>query len=460
MLETLLAAVVILLLVVIVLQVLLFRQRSAAGMSPLQHRLDSIERGQERTERTIRDEIAKGRDETGAQARGMREEMGASLKQVGDSMARNLGEMSRAQRNQFDSLLRSLGSLTESNERRLDNLKTAVDGKLQLIRDDNAKQLEQMRQTVDEKLQGALEQRLGESFRLVSERLEQVHKGLGEMQTLAHGVGDLKRVLSNVKVRGTWGETQLGALLEQVLTPDQYATNVATRAGSSERVEFAIKLPGRGNGEKDAVWLPIDAKFPQENYQRLVDAHERADADGAEAARKQLETHIRGSARDICDKYLDPPQTTDFAILFLPTEGLYAEVVRRTGLVEILQRECRVVVAGPTTLWALLNSLQMGFRTLAIQKRSGEVWSTLGAVKTEFGKFGVVLDKVQKKLQEASNVVEDATRRRRAVERKLRGVEALSEPEAVALLAGTGGIGTPHITAEPGAGAWGDPQRG
>jgi DNA recombination protein RmuC len=320
----------------------------------------------------------------------------------------------------------------------MEGLRAALEGKLQQIREDNARQLEEVRRTVDEKLQGTLEQRLGESFRLVSERLEQVHRGLGEMQTLAHGVGDLKRVLANVKVRGTWGEVQLGTLLEQVLTPEQYAANVATREHSPERVEFAIRLPGRGDHPAEPVWLPIDAKFPQEDYQRLLDAHDRADAEGIEHAARALEARVRQSARDICQKYLNPPRTTDFAVMFLPTEGLYAEVIRRSGLTEQLQRECRVIVAGPTTLWAVLNSLQMGFRTLAIQQRSSEVWAVLGAVKTEFGKFGAVLDRVQKKLQEASNVVEDAGRRRRVMERTLRGVEALPEPDAEALLAGPG----------------------
>jgi DNA recombination protein RmuC len=277
-----------------------------------------------------------------------------------------------------------------------------------------------------------LEQRLGESFRSVSERLEQVHRGLGEMQTLASGVGDLKKVLSNVKVRGTWGEVQLGNLLEQVLTPDQYATNVATNEFNGARVEFAIRLPGHDLGP---VWLPIDAKFPVEDYQRLADAQEAGDPAGADAAAKQLEMRIRQCARDICTKYLNPPQTTDFAIMFLPTEGLYAEVVRRTGLVDAIQRECRVVVAGPITLWAILNSLQMGFRTLAIQQRSSEVWAVLGAVKTEFGKFGGVLEKVQKKLKQVSNDMDQAGVRTRAIERKLRDVQELPPAEAHRLLA-------------------------
>jgi DNA recombination protein RmuC len=293
------------------------------------------------------------------------------------------------------------------------------------MRSDNAAKLDQMRATVDERLQATLEQRLGESFRLVSERLEQVHRGLGEMQSLAVGVGDLKRVLSNVKTRGTWGEIQLGALLEQILIADQYQANVATKPNCAERVEFAIKLPGRSDDRDDVVWLPIDAKFPQEDYLALVTAQEAGDVAGVDTAGKRLEARVRGCARDICEKYLNPPLTTDFGILFLPTEGLYAEVIRRPGLMESLQRECRVMVAGPTTLGALLNSLQMGFRTLAIQRRSSEVWGILAGVKSEFGKFGGVIQKLQKKLSEASNVVEAAATRTRVMERRLKDVEAM-----------------------------------
>ena len=278
-----------------------------------------------------------------------------------------------------------------------------------------------------------MEKRLGKSFKIVSERLEQVHRGLGEMQNLASGVGDLKRVLSNVKIRGIWGEVQLGALLEQVLTPDQFAKDAVTKPGSLERVEFAIQLPGRGEGEPE-VLLPLDAKFPQEDYERLTQAAERADAEAVEGAPRQLETRVKQCARDIRDKYINPPQTTDFAILFLPTEGLYAEVLRRPGLVEQVQRDFRVVLAGPTTLAAMLNALQIGFRTLAIQKRSSEVWQVLEAVKTEFGKYGTVLDKVQKKPHEASTTIEHVSVRRRAIDRALRGVATLPEKKAEALL--------------------------
>jgi DNA recombination protein RmuC len=289
-----------------------------------------------------------------------------------------------------------------------------------------------MRNTVDEKLHATLEQRLGESFKLVSDRLEQVHRGLGEMQTLAAGVGDLKKVLTNVKTRGTWGEVQLAALLEQVLTAEQYAENVATRPKSNDRVEFAIRLPGREDGEP--VWLPIDAKFPIEDYQKLLEAQERADPAAVEVAARALETRLKNEARTIREKYVEPPHTTDFAILYLPIEGLYAEVLRRPGLAEALQRDWRVSIAGPTTLAAMLNSLQMGFRTLAIEQRSSEVWAVLGAVKSEFGKFGEALSHTKKKLQEASNSIDKAEVRTRAVTRKLKEVEALPAVESAALL--------------------------
>jgi DNA recombination protein RmuC len=297
-----------------------------------------------------------------------------------------------------------------------------------------------MRATVDEKLHATLEARLGESFKQVAERLEQVHRGLGEMQTLAQGVGDLKRVLGNVKTRGVFGEVQLLGLLEQVFTPEQYGVNVATRPGSNERVEFAIRLPGREAGVNGAhgapVWLPIDAKFPREDYERLLDAQERADREAADAASKALELRIRDEARTIRAKYLQPPHTTDFAVLFVPTEGLYAELLRRPGLNEALMKDHHVTLAGPTTLLAMLNSLQMGFRTLAIEQRSSEVWTVLGAVKTEFAKFGDVLAKTKKKLDEASNSIGAAEVRTRAMARQLRTVEALPEPQARALLAG------------------------
>jgi DNA recombination protein RmuC len=330
------------------------------------------------------------------------------------------------------------------NEQKLDRLREVVDGQLKGLREDNSAKLEQMRATVDEKLHATLEQRLGESFKQVSERLEQVHKGLGEMQSLATGVGDLKKVLSNVKTRGTFGEIQLGSLLEQILAPEQYATNVATRPGSSERVEFAIKLPGRDPLDRGEVWLPLDAKFPQEDYLRLVEAQEQGNPEAVADAARQLERQVKLMAAAIRDKYLDPPHTTDFGLMFLPTEGLYAEVLRRPGLCEQLQREFRVIVTGPTTLAALLNSLQMGFRTLVIEKRSSEVWKLLGAVKTEFGKFGDILEKTKKKLDEASNSIDTAAVRTRAIERKLRTVEQLPTGEAAHLLETDGGLPAGH----------------
>lgn len=331
-----------------------------------------------------------------------------------------------------DTLNEQLRALAESNDRRLTEVRATVEQKLTALAADNEKKLEQMRQTVDEKLHATLEQRLGESFKQVAERLEQVHRGLGEMQSLAQGVGDLKRVLTNVKTRGVFGEVQLAALLEQVFTPEQYATNVATVPGSNERVEFAIRLPGR-NDDGAPVWLPLDAKFPREDYERLIDAQERADRDEAEAAASALEVRIRNEAKSIATKYLSPPHTTDFAVLFVPTEGLYAELLRRPGLLDVLQRH-RVTLAGPTTLLAMLNSLQMGFRTLALERRSSEVWKVLGAVKTEFGKFGDVLAKTKKKLDEAARTIDDAEVRTRAMSRQLRSVEALPEGEAQKML--------------------------
>jgi len=326
-----------------------------------------------------------------------------------------------------------LRQLAQRNSEGLETLRQAVETKLGQIQTDNNQKLEQMRHTVDEKLQGTLNERLGESFKLVSERLEQVHNGLGEMRNLATGVGDLKKVLSNVKIRGTWGEVQLEKLLEQMLSPDQYAKNVSTRPKSNERVEFAIKLPGRDQDDS-VVWLPIDAKFPLEDYQKLAEAQDMADLPAMDEAGKALEIRIKAEAKAIRDKYLEPPYTTDFGLLFLPIEGLYAEVIRRPGLSDLLQRDYRVTLVSPTTLSAILNSLQMGFRTLAIEKRSSEVWMVLGAVKTEFGKFGDVLAKTKKKLDEARNTIDAAEVRTRAIDRQLRQVEALPKNEASLLL--------------------------
>jgi DNA recombination protein RmuC len=375
--------------------------------------VESLDKNIEKVERSLRDDIAKNREETGHNSKQLREEIGNALKNYNDSIY-----------NQFM-------SLTRANENKLEGIRSTVEERLKILQDDNTKKLEQMRQTVDEKLHSTLEKRLGESFKQVSDRLEQVHKGLGEMHSLAAGVGDLKKVLTNVKTRGTWGEIQLGALLDQILTPDQYEKNVATKKGSRENVEFAIKLPGR---EGNPVWLPIDAKFPKEDYEKLLDAQEKGVVDLIDELTKSLENRIKAEAKDIRDKYIDPPNTTDFGILFLPIEGLYAEILRRPGLCEYLQKEYRISVAGPTTIAAFLNSLQMGFRTLAVEKRAGEVWGLLGAVKTEFGKFGDILDKTHKKLQEASNNIEDAARKSRTIERKLRNVEISDESKAVELI--------------------------
>jgi DNA recombination protein RmuC len=383
--------------------------------------------------KTISERLDGIRTESALGAKQLREEVITALKGITEATTKTMSELSNIQKTQLEAMSSAIEKLSDSNEKKLEAVRVTVEGKLQSIQMDNAKQLDQMRQTVDEKLQGTLEKRLGESFKQVSERLEQVHKGLGEMQTLATGVGDLKKVLTNVKTRGTWGEVQLGAMLEQVLNPDQFATNVATKDGG-ERVEFAIMLPGQGTNKDETVWLPIDAKFPVEDYQRLVEAQENADVDGVEVAGKQLEGRVKSCARDICEKYLNPPKTTDFGILFLPIEGLFAEVIRRPGLTEIIQRECRVVIAGPTTLWSILNSLQMGFRTLAIEKRSSEVWNLLAAVKTEWTKYGDVLDAVQKKLHQASDTLEKAKVRSRAVGRKLKDVQELPVGEASALL--------------------------
>lgn len=379
------------------------------------------------------------REETGAGARQQRDEMAASLKSFNESVLKGMSDMGSLLREQMEGFLLRIRRLTESNENKLEAVKTTVDLRLRELQEDNSRQLDKMRTTVDEKLQGTLEKRLGESFRHVSERLELVHKGLGEMQSLASGVGDLKKALTNVKTRGSWGEIQLEALLEEILAPDQYERNVKTRENSGELVEFAIRLPGKDDEDGKSVWLPIDAKFPLEDYQRLVDSQEKADGESAEASSRMLANRIKGCAKEISQKHISPPRTTDFGIMFLPTEGLYAEVVRQPGLVEMIQREHRVVIAGPTTFAALLNSLQMGFRTLAIQKRSSEVWKLLGAVKSEFGKFGDVLEGVRKKLEQASNTMETAARRSRTIERRLRGVQELPTAEAQLLLDQEGG---------------------
>ena len=376
-------------------------------------------------EAQLRDEFDRSRSQSATESRGLRDEVGTRM----DALRRSITETSVLQRQeQTDNHNR----LLETVHARLENIRQSVSSELEKVRTDNAAQLEEMRKTVDEKLHETLEKRLGERFELVSKRLEDVARGLGEMQQLATGVGDLKSLLTNVKSRGTWGEYQLGAILEQIFTPDQYATNVKVNPKSSEVVEYAIRLPGRNDSAP--VWLPIDAKFPKEDYERVQAAAEVSDKEALEAGLKALERRIRDSAKDIRDKYLFPPFTTDFGILFLPTEGLYAEVLRRPGLVDDLQRLYRVNVSGPTTLMAMLNSLQMGFRTLAIEKRSSEVWQVLAAVKTEFVKFGDVFERLQKKLNEADKVIEDAGVRTRKMSRALKHVETIPELEAQNLL--------------------------
>jgi len=493
--DTLLIVLIVAMLVVLALQLAaLFRGGVRGALNGLEQRLALLARDNERLERELREAMTEGRREAQEAARAQRVELSAVMSRSSGDLRDQLAGLAKLQTDRIEAFSRDLGALAKSNEVRLEDLRAGVDErlgafqeasgrnlqvlqqgeregraevsgtlkrfgegldqrlaalvesnekrlgevrmtletKLKELAGDNMQKLEQMRQTVDEKLHATLEMRLSESFRLVSDRLEQVHKGLGEMQTLAAGVGDLKRVLTNVKTRGVWGEIQLGSLLEQMLAPDQYAANVETRRGTGERVEFAIRLPG--HDPERALWLPIDAKFPREDYERLLDAQERADAVAVEEAAKALEARIRVEARTIRDKYLEPPATTDFAVLFLPTESLYAEVLRRRGLLEFLQREYRVTVSGPTTLTALLNSLQMGFRTLAIEKRSSEVWALLGAVKAEFGKFAEVLARTKKKLDEASTTIGSAETRTRAIERKLRGVEVLPPPDATVLL--------------------------
>lgn len=366
---------------VVAAMAMLARRRTLDIEAEVVKRLETIDRG-------LRDEFSRNREEAGAAAKNQREELTKSL----------------------------------------ENVRSIVDQRLKQLQEDNAKQIDTMRATVDEKLQGTLEKRLGESFKLVSDRLEQVHQGLGAMQQLASDVGGLQRVLTNVKTRGGWSEWQLGVLLEEMLTPEQFARNMKSRDDSDERVEFAIRLPGDENGAP--VWLPIDAKFPMEHYERLTAAQESGNATAVEAAMKMLETQLKRCAKDICDKYINPPKTTDFALLFLPSEGLYAEAIRRVGLVQNMQRDCRVTFVGPTTLAALLNSLQMGFRTLAIQKRSSEVWNLLAVVKTEFGKFGDALSAVKEKIDQASRKMEDVDVRSRVITKKLRDVEELpSNPQ-------------------------------
>jgi DNA recombination protein RmuC len=399
----------------------------------LRAKLDALNAQIAHVERDIRQDLANTRAEQGTAAMGLRTEVGEAIGRFRAMTQQQLTDTAALQQRQLQGFGEQLTILTLSNEQRLEAVRVTVEQRLDALRNDNTAKLEQMRATVDEKLQTTLNQRLGESFKIVSDRLEQVHRGLGEMQTLATGVGDLKRVLANVKTRGMWGEVQLAALLAEVLTPQQYATNVETVPGSDRRVEFAIRLPGRG---EDGIpcWLPVDAKFPLEEWQKLQDALERADLAAADAARKALSDRLRGEAKKIRAAYVAPPFTTDFAILFVPTEGLYAEMMARPGFAEALQRDYRVTLTGPTNFLALLNSLQMGFHTLAIEKRSSEVWSVLGAVKTEFAKFGGVIAKAKEKLDQASRTLDETGVRSRAITRQLRDVESASEGDAQRLL--------------------------
>jgi len=418
--------------VVIVLQVLaLLRARTGNGGAPAFERLERELRGEMQLgAQTARQDTAASLAQYHAATV---QHLDAMRKQIGDNAATGRDEQARSLKRVADSLNQALATMTEANGQRMLEVRATLEHKIRDLQTDNGQRLEEMRKTVDEKLHATLETRLSESFKQVSERLERVHQGLGEMQQLAIGVGDLKRVLTNVKTRGTWGEVQLEMLLEQVLTVDQYAKNVETVAGTNARVEFAIKLPGQVDGGKP-VWLPIDAKFPKEQYERLLDAADRADAEGVLKFGAELERAVRSEAKTISDKYVSPPQTTDFAILFLPTEGLYAEVMRRPGLSDDLQRTLRVTIAGPSTLSAILNSLQMGFRTLALEKRSSEVWQVLGAVKTEFGKFGDVLAATKMTLERAAKNIENAEVRSRQMARKLKSVEALPSEAAQLML--------------------------
>ena len=382
----------------------------------------------------VREELRTGRSESAQAARDLREEVAATLNKTTESVTKTIDQLGSRQKEQLVEVTSQVKQLTDESRSRIEGLRSTISEQLTEIRNENEKKLEEMRKTVDEKLQGTLERRFNESFKVVGDQLEAVYKGLGEMKNLATGVGDLKNVLTNVKVRGTWAEYQLEAILQQILTPDQYERNVATKSDSSDHVEFAIRLPGPSNSPESPVWLPIDAKFPQEDYIRLMEASRSGDVEGVEQSTKELIRSVTASAKTITEKYVDPPHTTDFAVMYLPTEGLYAEVVRQPGLIEEFQTKYRVTVAGPTTMGALLNSLRLGFRTLVIEQRASEVWRVLAAVKSEFEKFGEALEKVKKRLNSASDAIEQTDVRTRAMERKLRGVEQLPSGQADELL--------------------------
>jgi DNA recombination protein RmuC len=393
---------------------------------------DEVRIHQNRNETILREEFSLSRNENAQNAKLNSELIGQKLTEFGTHQSTLLKAFQKQLLDNKIEMENRLKDLTQTTNKSLTDIRLEINQRLESIQKDNNAKLEKMRETVDEKLHKTLEERLGHSFKLVSDSLDKVQKGLGEMQSLAHGVGDLKKVLSNVKTRGVLGEIQLGNILEQILTPDQYGLNVATIPNSSNHVEFAIKFPGKDNNQP--VWLPVDSKFPLDRYEQLLSAYETGNHTEIEQAQKDMIRTVKLMAKDICDKYISPPNTTDFGVLFLPIEGLYAEVVRHPGLMEILQRDYRIMVAGPTNLAAFLNSLNMGFRSLAIEKRSSEVWKILSAVKSEFGKFGDVLSKTQKKLQEASSVINKAETRTRAIERKLRDVEQLPESSSISAL--------------------------
>ncbi|MBL1212694.1 MAG: DNA recombination protein RmuC [Ignavibacteriae bacterium] len=425
----------VLLVVVLILTIVILIKLKPKSFNEELERIENLfTNGNEQVEKTIKDEISRNREEIGRNAKDQREELNNSFKLFSDQISNRLNDIADKQKLQLDVFSKRLEKLVETNEQKFEKLENKIEIRLKEIEKNNAQKLEEMRATVDEKLHETLEKRLGKSFEVVNAQLKSVYEGLGEMQKLATGVGELKRVLTNVKTRGTWGEVQLEALIDQVLTPDQYSKNVATKSGSQARVEFAIKLPGRDDDADEVVWLPIDAKFPLEDYQRLQEAQDAGDIALVDGAAKLIERRIKEEAKSISGKYLDPPNTTDFAFMFLPIEGLYAEVLRIPGLFDFIQREYKVTVTGPTTFSALLNSLQMGFRTLAISKRSSEVWKLLGSVKTEFQKFGDVLDKTQTKLEQASKTIGDAKVRTRAIERHLRDVQELPEGDQPKLI--------------------------
>lgn len=424
-----------LILLVIGLYFKLYANKNNQDIYKLETSLNLLKDYLERLERGVRDDLGGNRKENQVYAQQMRQEILQLIKSLEEGLLARMNDIANLQKNQLDIFSHQLTALTTINEEKLENMRKTIEERIRNLQQENSQKLEQMRLVVDEKLHNTLERRLGESFKLVSERLELVQQGLGQMQALATGVGDLKRVLVNVKTRGVWGEVQLGLILEQILTPEQFQKNVMTKKGSSERVDFAIKLPGK---DGEFVWLPIDAKFPKEDYEKLIQAQEVLDVGLIEEAGKAIETRIKLEAKSIRDKYIQPPNTVDFAILFLPIEGLFAEVLRRPGLCDFLQREYRVAVSGPTTIAAFLNSLQMGFRTLAIEKRSSEVWQLLAAVKLEFEKFGDILDKTHKKIKEVSDTIENASRKSRTIQRKLKDVQALPQAEGEVLGVGVG----------------------